>query len=434
MSEFTFYDKEDVDIYLALLNDFPAYFDNILEFQKGKSDEGLFMPDEDVDEVVSACEDFIENREDNMLIELFPEKLDSLSGLTDDEIADYTERNKKAVLDSVIPAYESLIEGLNNLKGTGENENGLYYFEHGQEYYEYLVKTQTGSDKTPDELIDWVEETITTDMMRLGFVLSADQTLYERLGETPEIDISNPDEILETLQTSLTKNFPAAISDQYALKYVPESLEDSMNPAFYMIPPVDNPHNNVIYLNSSQLSDNLAVFTTLAHEGYPGHLYQHNFFSANDPDPIRQQLNFLGYVEGWATYAENMSYGWTGLDNGMTRCMQLNQSLTLGLYARIDLGIHYEGWTEEDVAQFLTDYGIEDSEIIHEVFRTIVSDPASYLPYCIGFMEIQELRDETEEAMGSDFNLKDFHQFLLNLGPCQFDIIDKYIQKNLINP
>lgn len=434
MSEYTFYNQEDIDTYLTLLNDFPAYFDNILAFQQAKSEAGLFMSDESVDEVISACEEFIENRDNNMLIELFPEKLTAVDSLTDTEIADYTKRNKKAVLDSVIPAYEALISGLNTLKGTGTNENGLYYFEHGREYYEYLVKTKTGSPKTPDELITWLEETMANDLMKLAFVLSADKSLYNRLDETPAIDMSDPNEMLVSLQESLKNKFPEAVTDRYTLKYVPESLEESMNPAFYMIPPVDDPNSNVIYLNNSQLSDNLAVFTTLAHEGYPGHLYQHTAFAATNPDPIRQQLSFLGYIEGWATYVENMSYGWTGLDNGMSRCLQLNQELTLCLYARIDLGIHYEGWTEKEAAQFLKDYGIENSETVHEVFRAIVTDPAAYLPYCIGFMEIQSLRGHTEEAMGDNFDLKDFHKFLLNLGPCQFDIIDKYVQKELIIP
>lgn len=433
MSEYTFYNQEDIDIYLTLLEDIPAYFDNILAYEQAKSDTGLFMSDESVDEVITACREFINDPENNMLIEIFPKKLNTIDGLNDTEIADYTQCNKDAVLHSVIPAYESLIEGLEALKGTGQNENGLAYYDHGKEYYEYLVKSKTGSDKTPDELIAWLEETMENDMMKLAFLLSADQSLYSRLNDT-SIDLTEPDKMLETLQNALTDDFPKALTDNYTLKYVHESLENSMNPAFYMIPPVDDPDSNVIYLNNSQLSDNLSVFTTLAHEGYPGHLYQHAAFAATDPDPIRQELSFLGYTEGWATYVENMSYEWAGFDNGMSRCLQINQEVTLCLYARTDLGVHYEGWTENDVASFLTDYGINDAETVHEVFRAIVTDPAAYLPYCIGYLEFQDLRETTEEAMGDDFNLKDFYEFLLKLGPCQFKIIDKYLEKELIIP
>lgn len=432
MSEYTFYDRGDIDDYMTLLKDFPDYFDNILAYEQAKADAGLFMSDESVDEVVDACQTFIKDPDNNLLIDVFPEKLDTVSGLSDEDKASYIDQNNKAVKDYVIPAYQSLIDGMTALKGSGSNENGLYYFDHGKEYYEYLVKNKTGSDKTPDELIEWLDDTLQNSMVQMAFLLTADDSLSDKLDEEIDIAESDPKTILETLQESLKTDFPEAVSDTFTLKYVPESLEDSLNPAFYMIPPVDVKDSNVIYLNNSQITDNLSLFTTLAHEGYPGHLYQQTAFTATDPDPLRQAMNSLGYVEGWATYVENASYEWAGLDDSLARCLQLNQDVTLGLYGRIDLGIHYEGWTEDDVAEFLSDYGLGDAETVHAVFRAIVSDPASYLPYCIGYMEFKELRDDTEETMGDDFNLKEFHQCILNIGPCSFDILEKYIQKDYI--
>ena len=432
MSEYAFYSPADVDDYLLLLQDFPDCFNNILDYEQEKADAGLFMSDESADEVIASCQSFIEDPDNNMLIEVFPEKLESVSGLSDSDKADYIKRNDQAVHDCVIPAYQSLIKGIEALKGSGTNENGLCYFDHGKEYYEYLVKSQTGSDKTPEELIEWLDDTLQNTIVQMALLLSSDDSLADKLDEDIDISENDPKIILQTLQSSLKEDFPDAVSSQYTLKYVPESLEDSMNPAFYMIPPVDVTDSNVIYLNNSQITDNLSLFTTLAHEGYPGHLYQQSAFSATDPDPLRQAMNFLGYVEGWATYAENMSYTWTGLDDNLARCLQLNQDITLALYGRIDLGIHYEGWTTDDVTEFLSDYGLDDDETVHSVFRAIVSDPASYLPYCIGYMEFKELRNNTEETMGDDFNLKEFHQCILNIGPCSFDVLEKYIQKDYI--
>lgn len=342
MSEYAFYSPADVDDYLLLLQDFPDCFNNILDYEQEKADAGLFMSDESADEVIASCHSFIEDPDNNMLIEVFPEKLESVSGLSDSDKADYIKRNDQAVHDYVIPAYQSLIKGMEALKGSGTNENGLCYFDHGKEYYEYLVKSQTGSDKTPEELIEWLDDTLQNTIVQMALLLSSDDSLADKLDEAIDISENDPKIILQTLQSSLKEDFPDAVSSQYTLKYVPESLEDSMNPAFYMIPPVDVTDSNVIYLNNSQITDNLSLFTTLAHEGYPGHLYQQSAFSATDPDPLRQAMNFLGYVEGWATYAENMSYTWTGLDVNLARCLQLNQDITLALYGRIDLGIHYE--------------------------------------------------------------------------------------------
>jgi uncharacterized protein (DUF885 family) len=431
MSEYQFYNKDDIEVYLTLLNDVPAYFDNILAYEQAKSDAGLFMSDESVEEVVDACETFIETPSDNMLLEIFPEKLETVDNLSEAEIADFTARNEQAVLESVIPAYQTLIDGLNDLKGTGKNENGLYYFENGKEYYQYLVATQTGSDQSPEDLIELLEDTMDTDITKMAFILMSNEDLYAQLDEDYDITLSDPNQILSALQDSLQASFPDAITDQYTLKYVPECLEDSMNPAFYMIPPVDAPNINTIYINNSQISDNISLFTTLAHEGYPGHLYQQTYFSSTDPDPIRQELSFLGYVEGWATYVELMSYEWCGLDSALAKCLQINQELTLCLYARIDLGIHYEGWTEADVLEFLTDYGIDDEESAHAVFRAIVVDPASYLPYCIGSLEFKTLCDNAQEALEDDFNLNDFHEVILETGPCQFNILEKQLENAL---
>lgn len=433
MSEYAFYSRDDIDDYITLLKDFPDYFSNILDYEKAKANAGLFMSDESAEDVINACRTFIEDPDSNMLIEVFPGKLETVSDLSDSEKASYITQNNQAVKDYVIPAYQSLIDGITALKGSGTNENGLYYFDHGKEYYEYLIKAQTGSSKSPDELIEWLDDTLKNSMMQMVLLVSSNDSLADQLDENTDIDISDPKEILTTLQKDLKNNFPDAVTDQYTLKYVPKSLEDSMNPAFYMIPPVDVTDSNVIYLNNSQITDNLSLFTTLAHEGYPGHLYQQSAFSATNPDPLRQAMNYLGYVEGWATYAENMSYEWTGLDNSLVRCLQLNQDITLALYGRIDLGIHYEGWTKDDTAEFLSDYGFDDDETVHSVFQTIVSDPASYLPYCIGYMEFKELRDDTEETMEDDFDLKQFHQSILNIGPCSFDILEKYIQKDYID-
>ena len=209
-------------------------------------------------------------------------------------------------------------------------------------------------------------------------------------------------------------------------------MEEFLSPAFYQTPPMDTGAPNVIYINHGRQISNLELFTTLAHEGFPGHLYQTVYFGRQSPSHIRYLIDYSGYVEGWATYAENMSYTWTGLDDNLARCLQLNQDITLALYGRIDLGIHYEGWTTDDVTEFLSDYGLDEDETVHSVYRAIVSDPASYLPYCIGYMEFKELRDDTDKTMGDDFKLKEFHQCILNIGPCSFDVLEKYIQKDYI--
>ena len=204
-------------------------------------------------------------------------------------------------------------------------------------------------------------------------------------------------------------------------------MEEYLSPAFYMIPAIDNAKENVIYLNPGHMPDDLSLFTTLAHEGYPGHLYQTVYFNAAQPDPIRSLLNFGGYTEGWATYSEMLSYYFAPIEKEQATLMQRNNSVLLGLYALADMGIHYDGWTLLDTVSFFRSYGITDTEAIEEIYDLILSDPANYLKYYIGYVEFLELKKEAIEKWGKDFSQERFHQAVLDVGPAPFELVREYI-------
>ena len=204
-------------------------------------------------------------------------------------------------------------------------------------------------------------------------------------------------------------------------------MVEYFRPAFYMIPAIDNAKENVIYLNPGHMPDDLSLFTTLAHEGYPGHLYQTVYFNAAQPDPIRSLLNFGGYTEGWATYSEMLSYYFAPIEKEQATLMQRNNSVLLGLYALADMGIHYDGWTLLDTVSFFRSYGITDTEAIEEIYDLILSDPANYLKYYIGYVEFLELKKEAIEKWGKDFSQERFHQAVLDVGPAPFELIREYI-------
>ncbi len=429
-AEYTFYDKDDVEDYLKLLADVPNYFDDILAFEKAKAEAGLFMSDESVDEVIDSCETFIENPDDNALIEVFPDKLAELSdllgedsGLTEEEIDDYTDRNETAVKEQVIPAYEKLIEGMEALKGSGKNEGGIGEFDLGEDYYEGLIRTKAGVNMSAEELLDYLDDALDDDYGALFALLSRNPEIMDNFNEMPDIDLDEPEEMLEALLEAIKEEYPEPVTSEYTVKFVHPSLEESLNPAFYMIPPIDDPDHNVIYLNNAYLEDELEVFTTLAHEGFPGHLYQVTWQMNSDAAPITIQIAPLGYTEGWATYVETNAFGWCGLDEDLAQMLKINQRMTLYLYAYADISIHTQGWTEKELGKFLADFGIDDEDSVHEVYRMIVTDPAAYLPYTIGNLQFYQMRQKLEEVQGDDFDPVAFHRFILNIGDCPFDIL-----------
>lgn len=238
---------------------------------------------------------------------------------------------------------------------------------------------------------------------------------------------TDPEKILLTLKAKIADTFPPAGAVETSIKYVPNAMEKYLSPAFYLIPAIDNTDPNVIYINKGSLSTDITLFTTLAHEGYPGHLYQHTCFASQNPDPIRLIYSFGGYTEGWATYAEMCSYYLSPLDHASAGLLQKNASLMLGVYASCDIGIHYYGWDQEKTAQFLSRYGIEAPRVVREIFLYILADPANYLKYYAGCLEFLELKKEAIRALGDDFSQIQFHKMVLDIGPAPFEIIRKYL-------
>lgn len=428
MAEYSFYSERDVQDYLALLEQIPIYYEQLIAFEKEKSANGLFMSDRAVDDITESCRAFLADQENHYLLKTFDERIDALTDLSDEKKEEYKARNREVFAQSVVPAYQTLIDGLTALMGSGQYEGGLCHYPEGKTYYEYLVRMNTGTGHTIEELKTLINERVNQQLTQFSLQYMSSGLSEEDLSGF-SFSLSDPAEILEDLKGKLSEDFPEIPDTNYTIKYVPEPLEDTLSPAFYLTPPLDAPQDNVIYINNSQL-DAASLYSTLAHEGYPGHLYQSVYEAEGNTCPLLSLLSCTGYSEGWATYVEHYAYELDdGIDSGLARLMSLNNSVTLGFYAVMDIGINYDGWTLEDTADFISQYfGITDPEVADEVYYTMVEEPANYLNYYIGYLEILLLREQAEEALGDAFVLKDFHSFILDMGGCSFRVIDQYFE------
>ena len=430
LSEYSFYDTQDVETYLALLKETPSYFDSVIRFEQKKAASGLFMPDYQADSVLDTCQSFIDMGKENYLVSTFNERIASLDLLHRNKKDSFQKENMKLVTEEIYPAYQNLITAIKSLKGKGMNEQGLSYFPYGKKYYEYLVRQTTGCNESISRLRLMTRAQILEDLSAMQKVLfPADAALTK----ASVLEQTSPDSMLDDLRSKITDTFPKIPDVDFQVKYVPESMQDYLSPAFYMIPAIDNLTENVIYINNGQTASGLNLYTTLAHEGYPGHLYQTVYFSASEPDPIRSILDFGGYVEGWATYAEMMSYYLAPLPKTEASLLQKNNSVILGLYALADMGIHYDGWSVTDTVRFFSDYGINDPNAVQSVYKLIIGSPANYLKYYIGYLKFYELKKEMADALGNQFSQKEFHRAVLDVGPAPFEIVYDEVEKNLLD-
>ena len=426
LSEYPFYEQSDVDTYLQLMKTTPEYFASLLKFEQKKSKAGLFMSDKMAEQVIEQCKAFRDMGENNYLYSTFAERVQTVTSLSDKQKSDYIQKNARMMKAYVLPAYDNLICAIEKLKGSGKNEQGLCYLPKGKDYYEQVVEASTGSTRSVEEIRDMTRRQMTEDLEAMERVMKISEK--EVNASIPQ----NPTSILQDLQTKISTSFPKLPDTTYEVKYVPKAMQEHLSPAFYMIPAIDAYNENVIYVNEAQIGNNrMALFTTLAHEGYPGHLYQTVYFANTNPDPIRTVLNFGGYVEGWATYAEMCSYYLAPLTKDQATLLQKNSSIVLGLYTLADIGIHYDGWSREDAVAFYKKYGIGDEDNVNRIYDLILGSPGNYLKYYVGYVEFLELKKDWVKEYGSQASQKEFHKAVLDIGPAPFKVVEKYIGREL---
>ena len=425
LSEYPFYEQSDVDTYLQLMKTTPEYFASLLKFEQKKSKAGLFMSDKMAEQVIEQCKAFRDMGENNYLYSTFAERVQTVTSLSDKQKSDYIQKNARMIKAYVLPAYDNLICAIEKLKGSGKNEQGLCYLPKGKDYYEQVVEASTGSTRSVEEIRDMTRRQMTEDLEAMERVMKISEK--EVNASIPQ----NPTSILQDLQTKISTSFPKLPDTTYEVKYVPKAMQEHLSPAFYMIPAIDAYNENVIYVNEAQIGNTMALFTTLAHEGYPGHLYQTVYFANTNPDPIRTVLNFGGYVEGWATYAEMCSYYLAPLTKDQATLLQKNSSIVLGLYTLADIGIHYDGWSREDAVAFYKKYGIGDEDNVNRIYDLILGSPGNYLKYYVGYVEFLELKKDWVKEYGSQASQKEFHKAVLDIGPAPFKVVEKYIGREL---
>ena len=301
--EYSFTSKKDVEDYLKLLSLTDEYFDQLISFEKEKADAGLFMSDFACQNIIDQCNAFIADSDNHYLIETFNTRIDKLTGLTQSEKDHYRLQNEKILHEHIFPAYENLVAALTDLLGSGTNENGLCYFPEGKQYYEYLLAYNTGTSESVKTLENMISNERVKVLQESSDLTTENPELWELASEatlTPTDSVTT----LNHLKEVMLDDFPAPPEIGYTVNYIDDCVADYLAPAFYVIAPIDDYSHNSIYINETTDTTNISYFTTLAHEGFPGHLYQTVMTYESGIEPVRSILNYSGFVEGWATYVE----------------------------------------------------------------------------------------------------------------------------------
>ena len=454
LAEYTFRSKRDIEDYLDLLNQTDEYFASLLTYEQEKKDAGLLMAFSSLQKVRKQCDTIVTKEAlesgEHFLQTTFTERLASLYEdgiLSKEEVQTYVAQNNRLLSTVLLPAYEALSDGLLILEDETISPGGLAAFPQGREYYTHLLISETGSYRQIKDISSLLTDRLTEEYKAIQALAAKYPECIPLLSTEAYTDLPYKDAatMLTDVQLRMSSDFPGLQFSDFdtpdvAVKKVSASLEQYCAPAFYLTTPIDDTDSNVIYINQKNAPSGLELYTTLAHEGYPGHLYQNvysnRYMLKNNENKIRSLLWYGGYLEGWALYVEFLAFDYASnlmLEHNRPKdavCVQLekhNRSLQLCLYSLIDIMIHYENAAPEEIAEILKPFGISDTAAVAAVYAYIAENPCNYLKYYLGYLEISELKKQAAVLWGSAYSDYQFHSFYLNCGPSDFTSLSEQL-------
>lgn len=458
-SEYRFQRRKDIDDYLSLLSQTGGYFQGLLAYEREKADAGLFMPAASSKTLVQHCETFLTedviNSGTHFLVDSFAARLMEFQKeypelLSEEDFDVYYQENIRILKENVMPAYQQLAKKMTELsENVAKKEKpskaspDTARTAEKQRYYTLLIQKSTGSYRPVEEIQEMLYAQF--DTLRLSLTQRRKQTPSAASRHTHPLSV---EDILAFLQQDMQKDFPPLLSGSSSrsegilkkqlppiscdIKYISKSLSASSAPAFYLTPQMDAFHKNVIYINPDSSLEGTALFTTLAHEAFPGHLYQTVYAResgiADRKNPLRGILDYPGYAEGWALYAELGAYDYAAnYYTADTEILKTSRSLELCLCALLDLHIHYYGFTLSQTETLLAMFGIP-KEAAQDIYAYIEQEPANYLKYYLSYLEILSLKEEAAQLWGEEYSDYRFHQFYLDAGPSDFLSLEERLQ------
>lgn len=424
LSAYSFDSKQDIQQYFSLLDQIDIYFQQLFLFEKEKNNKELLGDTLCLKQTASFCKDFSSFSQTHMLLSSFQERITSCSFLSSSEKQKYITKNYHLIRDVVLPSYLSLSKRILSLSVNNPSDLCLCRVPNGHRYYAMVVESATGCKDSPYRLFQRIAKEREEDMQKLTSLFTKQPSLATTLSNY-HCPLREPEEMLSVLKSAMVNDYPSIPDLSVTVKEISPQLRSFCAPAYYLIAPIDNCEEHQIYYDTTAYPDSLELFTTMAHEGFPGHLYQTCLSYHSGFEPVRLLLSYPGYVEGWATYVELESYQYAGLPFAVSHALSLNQSITLSLYASADIGIHYYGWTKDTLFTFLKEYGISDEATVSSIYEWIVADPANYLKYYVGYLNFMDLKKECQEKYPDTFTPMNFHKYILQTGPCSFSVLRK---------
>lgn len=427
---YSFDSEDDVAEYVSVIKNMNYFFDDIKASEKARSEAGFFMPDDQADKAIDRLTRIRENISSGSLKTSFAEKLAKVD--IDSESKDkYTKEHDKALNEVIIPGYDSLIETLKSFKGTNKYSGGLCNYPGGTEYFQALIETYVGAEKeSADSYFALIDSYLEHFYSVTDEISASNKNLSKQL-DSFSMESGTPEELIGKLKEHYSSDFTVLGDISYQITQIEENLTDDTRSAFYSSPSIDSENGGTIHINEQKANDDKNFYETVAHETYPGHMYQTmymaNRINSGKEDIVRYFLNPEGFVEGWGIYSGYYAYDYTdNTDRNLANLVKAYDEASICLLGRADFMANYYGNSFNDINNFFAGYGYATKDV-QEIYDYVINNPGEYSKYCLGFLEVKEMQRKAKDLKGGSYSDKSFNDFMIQIGPMAFSDIEKRI-------
>ncbi len=431
LSDWQLRSEQDVQDLITMVRDVRPYVNSLLDYTRKQEKKGLLMTD--LDSVIQYCQGVVAAGENSAVLRSMNGNIDALQ--LDKETASRCKAElKEAFAQSFLPAYEEIVATMESLKSGRNNQEGLAHFEHGKEYYTLLLQQSVGSNKSVEEIRKMMEDACSRYDKGIETIVLENPDLYESFVNFPTTGFGSYTAILDNIQEKMYRDYPEVSNLGYNIVNINEEIASSGVAAYFNIPPIDDTGDKQLRVNPDigGIGD-VYTYSVVAHEGYPGHMYQNAYAYENLDSPYRKALaNSMAYSEGFAVYAQYSAFQY--LDSIDPRVLDAYRQQELYTYCAIvlsDIGIHYDGWSLQEFEDFMIEMGLEmeDGALYESQYKQLQSSPCAFQPYYVGYEEFMALRRKAEKELGDGFHQKEFHEAILESGAAPFCVVERNVDQ-----
>ena len=419
-------DAQDVEDYLALLADMPRYTGQILAYEQKHAELGYFMTKNALSKILKQCKTTIDSRDNSFLYVTFNDAIDQLTTLTPEQAQAYKDRNASLLQNEYINSFQTLYDGLDALRKYCRSYDEIAsYTDTEKRFFEYTMQdlgcnslsVAETLEMLKDELSYLIYDSVNIEIYRPNIKDFADSLPHGISSGSTQTD-------LKYLQSVVAPLLPALPEHQLSVVSVPDELEGQFAPAAYVIPALDSWKENTIYINT--VSKDPTMLLTLAHEAYPGHMYQYVYQrNLTNVGVMQRVASFSGYAEGWAQFAEFLiSEYQTQYDQEYVRYQfDYNIYASSILPAVISILVNYYGYSEKAIKSYMNGLGLNGDKSASDFYKMVIDQPYYFFDYAIGYTQLAQLYRDIRSDLGDSFDMSEFLKTYLNLGPGNFDLI-----------